>query len=136
MRGLILSLFTDKLSRKRPRYWPGGEHALAMTDEVTLVGWVDNETDIVSGKVNLIEGPFEACASRPAVIVVRRPHLQAPYLRLAPGYEPGGWAMASDVYASTSDSRLKDYVGGNFYGAIAVHDRYERSSENIAHLSV
>jgi hypothetical protein len=43
-------------------------------------------------------------------------------------YHDGKWYMFGGSYASTSDSRLGEAIrkmGGDFYGALAVHDRTE-----------
>ena len=40
----------------------------------------------------------------------------------------GKWYMMGGNFANTSDSRFSDMIGG-FYGAVAIHDRYETPEE-------
>lgn len=91
-----------------------------------------------------VEGPFEPTADRPAALLVNG-HSRGT-VRVIPAVEVddaneyhGKWApklgsMAGGCYVATSDSRFTEAVerltGGRFYGAIALHDRYETPEEN------
>lgn len=70
-----------------------------------------------------------------------KPRDDAPAMLLVKGYAPGtvrivpadvgtGRSMFGGNYAATSDSRfseaLEKLLGHRFYGAVAVHDRFER----------
>lgn len=41
----------------------------------------------------------------------------------------GKWYMMGGNYGATSDSRFNTLVGRGFYGAVAIHDRYETPEE-------
>jgi len=81
-----------------------------------------------------IDGPFEPKSNRPAVIL----EMHVPgCLRIVPAVQAEDgtykvdprWAMMGGNYAGTSDSRFSEacekLLGHRFYGAVAVHDRYE-----------
>lgn len=88
-----------------------------------------------------VDGPFDPTPERPAVALVDGP---LGTKRLVPvlGSDEEGWQMVQPQghvgpmmggnYAGTSDSRWGRAVG--FYGAVAIHDRYE-TVERYAQLS-
>jgi len=41
----------------------------------------------------------------------------------------GKWYMMGGNYGATSDSRFNALIEGDFYGAVAIHDRYETPEE-------
>ena len=81
--------------------------------------------------VNVV-GPFAPTPSRPPVLLVDGARGTK---RVVPAYQDsdGAWWMVAETelvgpmmggnYASSSDSRWTSAVG--FYGAVAIHDRYE-----------
>jgi hypothetical protein len=81
-----------------------------------------------------VDGPFEPSMAHPAVIL--ESHVKG-CLRIVPAVKNGigewehdtRWFMAGGNYAETSDSRFSDkceqLTGQRFYGAVAIHDRYE-----------
>lgn len=104
------------------------------------------------------DGPFEPTADAPAVIL--ESHARG-IVRLVPavqvdgqwvGFRPSDKSQAEFLpqygavgpmfggnYGATSDSRFREKIteltgSGNFYGAVAIHDRYESASLN-AYLS-
>lgn len=79
------------------------------------------------------EGPFQPDDKHPAVLLQQ--HVKGS-LRLVPAsFKHGmwrafpGWAMHGGNYGATSDSRFiakcEWFLGHHFYGAVAIHDRYE-----------
>lgn len=73
-----------------------------------------------------IDGPFEPSDEYPAVILDSHgPGI----LRLVPPDHKDKWYMAGGNYGATSDSRFSEacetLLGHRFYGAVAIHDRYE-----------
>lgn len=142
MKGLTLNVYTDetygpsRLSKGR-----GVLHVAGGCRSITVVG--------VRGEIHL-QGAFgvssateplpkesqvfEATPERPAFILVRRggrmgdvlvPAFEADPEQRSPNPE-GRWCgpMFGGAYAATSDSRWSDLLDG-FYGAVAVHDRFE-----------
>lgn len=91
-----------------------------------------------------VKGPFEARASAPAAMLVYglgRNSTQT--VRIIPAAfeafknrwkEDPRWWMMGGNYAASSDSRFVDAVesllGHYFYGAVAIHDRCEKSKES------
>lgn len=76
------------------------------------------------------EGPFEPNDDYPpAELVCEEPIGGRKCLRLVPVSKKDKWTMFGGNYATTSDSRFSELcdelIGGNFYGAVAVHDRVE-----------
>ena len=79
-----------------------------------------------------IDGPFHPTPERPAVALVDGP-FKTKHIVPVLGDDDEGWRMASPAgfvgpmmggnYAASSDSRFSRAVG--FYGAVAIHDRYE-----------
>lgn len=85
------------------------------------------------------DGPFEPEADAPAVLL-RKGHGGRTVRAVPAVKESGVWVeatvaerpigpMAGGTYIATSDSRFSELVreitGGDFYGAVALHDRYE-----------
>jgi len=82
-----------------------------------------------------VEGPIDSDARSPPVIL--EAHAQGKYVRIVPAvYMPPGkwmrdprWWMMGGNFAYTSDSRFSEacerLLGHSFYGAVAVHDRWE-----------
>jgi hypothetical protein len=73
------------------------------------------------------EGPFEPTDDAPAVLL--ESHVRG-CLRLRPlSLDVKRVIMFGGNYAATSDSRFsgkcRELLGGNFYGAVAIHDRVE-----------
>jgi hypothetical protein len=115
--GLILNVY----GHPRGDFTNGG--LSAKHDEVTVVN---------------VDGPFEPTEDRPAVMLVN--HVRD-IVSLVPAKkdENGAWVpdrpdglvgpMMGGNYATTSDSRfasaIEKLVGHRFYGAVAVHDRFE-----------
>lgn len=73
-----------------------------------------------------VPGPFNPSHDAPAA------HLQSHVLgclRIVPDGCNGRHMMMGGNYAATSDSRFskacRDLLGHDFYGAVAIHDRYE-----------
>jgi hypothetical protein len=95
-----------------------------------------NEVTLVN-----VEGPFEPSEDRPAALLLNG-HLRGtvrivPAIEVAPGrYEPDGHPAMGGAYVSTSDSRFTEAVekltGAPFYGAVALHDRYESAATTRA----
>jgi hypothetical protein len=100
------------------------------------------------------DGPFEPNADAPAVLIEEG---YRSTVRLVPAiFADGKWVRLSSQtcsktdfdgvvgpmfggnYAATSDSRFREAIekitGGSFYGAVAIHDRYESADLN-AYLS-
>lgn len=110
MRGLIISIFQN------PVYSRCSNDGISRyCTEATLVG-------------DDIPGIFEVKPERPAV------RLESHYpgiVRLVPVEQPAGRAgpMFGGAYAASSDARFSEAVerltGSKFYGAVAVHDRFE-----------
>jgi hypothetical protein len=82
------------------------------------------------------DGPFDPTEDRPAVILVARAPVGTRQILTAyPAVHQGGkwvkdprWLMMGGTYISCSDSRfgeLCNRLGVPFYGAVALHDRYE-----------
>jgi hypothetical protein len=81
-----------------------------------------------------IDGPFHPKSHRPAVFLEK--HVSG-CLRIVPAivnddgtyFKDPRSAMMGGNYAATSDSRFSEacehLLGHRFYGAVAVHDRYE-----------
>lgn len=110
MRGLIISIYGNPAYAGCSNGGLSSNHTTA-----TLVG-------------DDIPGIFEETAERPAV------RLQAHYpgiVRLVPASIPEGRAgpMFGGAFGYSSDSRFTEAVerliGGKFYGAVALHDRFE-----------
>lgn len=80
-------------------------------------------------------GPFDAQDDRPPVILVARTVMGRRILTAYPAVidndkwvQARGWAMMGGTYISCSDSRFGELcrsLGVDFYGAVALHDRYE-----------
>ena len=79
-----------------------------------------------------VVGPFDPIPSRPAALLV--PGYGPNTVRVVPAVKDGEYwfpftsrAMFDGRFVSTSDSRLwaavRKIVGGDFYGALALHDR-------------
>lgn len=120
--GIELDIFEPSKKIYRTRWWGNGENALADYSTVTLVGYID-ENEGPNRKLHLLEnGPIKV--PNPAVIIVRRRCNLGPILRVL--NEPKGSRMFGGLYAASSDSRFRECVGEDFYGAVAIHDRYER----------
>jgi hypothetical protein len=87
-----------------------------------------NEVTVVN-----VDGPFEPTEDRPAVLLVEGNARGT--VKVVPALEGGdGWtawpgSMMGGCYVATSDARftqaVEDLLGISFYGAIALHDRYE-----------
>jgi hypothetical protein len=76
------------------------------------------------------EGPFEPNDDYPpAELICEEPIGGRKCLRLVPVSKKEKWTMFGGNYATTSDSRFcrlcDELIGGNFYGAVAIHDRVE-----------
>ena len=77
-----------------------------------------------------IDGPSKPTKDSPAFKLTKGPYNS---LRLVPVDDPrekkGAGPMMGGNYAATSDSRFgeacRKLLGTDFYGAVAVHDRYE-----------
>ena len=73
-----------------------------------------------------VPGPFNPTPNAPAAMLA--PGFFAGTLRIVPADAPGRGMMGGN-YAATSDSRFaqacRDLLGGEFYGAVAIHDRFE-----------
>lgn len=115
--GLIVSIFKDK------RLGDCSNGGLSSRyDELTLVN---------------VSGPFEPTEDRPAAMLVdgngTGTAKVVPVDALPPGrefdYEPMRGSMMGGCYVATSDSRfsqaVQEIVGGPFYGAVPLHDRFE-----------
>lgn len=121
--GLIVSIYKDK-----GREWSNGGVS-SRVDELTLVN---------------VDGPFEPTEDRPAALLV--PNAMGtvrvvPAIEVAPGGSyveqgaedalgaPGVGPMMGGCYVATSDSRFSEKIeallGGRFYGAVPLHDRFE-----------
>lgn len=103
-------------------------------DEVTIVN---------------VSGPYEPTPERPAVLLVAGS--RAGIAKVIPAVEhengQGGWAALSDpgsvgpmmggCYVASPDSRfataVEAIVGGRFYGAVPLHDRFETPAEYAAY---
>lgn len=109
MKGITLSLYAPDY--KTPL------NALAGLRSVTLVGTVTPKGDLTP----IPGAPAEPSELAPAVVIVHRPGNLGSFLRLLE--EPKGHRMFGGAYAASSDSRFREALG--FYGAVAVHDRYE-----------
>jgi hypothetical protein len=89
-----------------------------------------NEVTLVN-----VEGPFEPNEDRPAALLLNGHSMGTvrvvPAVEVAPGgsYEAEGRPMMGGAYVATSDARFTEAVerltGAPFYGAVALHDRYE-----------
>jgi hypothetical protein len=80
------------------------------------------------------EGPFEPCEDFPAAtLVVAFPGGDRKILRLIPDSKKHEWTMFGGNYAGGSDSRFSklcdELLEGSFYGAVAIHDRVEASTD-------
>lgn len=82
-----------------------------------------------------IKGPSDPSCYAPAALLVKGNlkgivHI-VPAAKNGDRWQPAtGWAMMGGNYAATSDSRFTEAIeslnGGHpFYGAVAIHDRYE-----------
>jgi hypothetical protein len=86
-----------------------------------------------------VDGPFDPSESAPAAMLVKG-NLRGtvrivPAVKVEissgdmPEYTTPGRPMMGGNYAATSDSRFSDacekITGATFYGAVAIHDRYE-----------
>jgi hypothetical protein len=77
-----------------------------------------------------VPGPFAPNEEAPAAILERH-HRKV--VRIIPAGEDGkplpGWSMFGGNYAACSDSRLSQAIekmtGQEWYGAVAIHDRFE-----------
>jgi hypothetical protein len=69
-----------------------------------------------------VDGPFDPTPDAPAVVLENGP-LNS--MRIVPVFKPEGAVgpMFGGNYAASSDSRVRDAIG--FYGAVAIHDRFE-----------
>jgi hypothetical protein len=131
--GLIVSIYRD---RKMPDCSAGG--LSSRVDEVTLVN---------------VEGPFDPTPERPAALLVKGngegiAKVVEAVLEYPGEQESGGTGYVArkdgvgpsmgGCYVATSDSRftqaVERIVGGRFYGAVPLHDRYE-TAEQYADLS-
>lgn len=85
-----------------------------------------------------VPGPFEPKEDYPAAMLVAwqpfgpsRPMVKiVPAVQVAGKWEPKpGWSMFGGNYAATSDGRFHDacqeLTGQEYYGAVAIHDRFE-----------
>ena len=74
------------------------------------------------------EGPFHPTGSEEA-LYLKVNHGNTIKLVTQREIDTGETAMAGGNYASTSDSRftaaIEKLIGYRFYGAVAIHDRYE-----------
>lgn len=93
----------------------------------------------ISGRVKEItvvnvDGPFDPTPERPAFRLEM--HVRG-CLRLVPADAPAGGKsigpMFGGNYAATSDSRFgaacEKLLGARFYGAVAIHDRFETPAQ-------
>lgn len=91
-------------------------------------------------------GPDEPDENRPPVLLI--PGALMGTARCVPAYQDakGRYVygsvdligpMMGGCYVSTSDSRfsekVEEIVGGRFYGAVALHDRYETAKQYASH---
>lgn len=87
----------------------------------------DSEANAFHGKTSVtvvnIPGPFEPNPDRPAAKLSKNA-LGNPII-IPDGERPDGTSgpMMGGTFAHTSDSRFNEATG--FYGAVAVHDRFE-----------
>lgn len=117
--GLTASIYTDNQYRGTREATAPGKHsgcctAFGIVGEVTLVG--DGFPEL-----------FEESDTAPAAILVRRMIGGKPVVHIEPLNPPPGFSgrpMAGGAFVETSDSRFGRAVG--FYGAVSLHDRYER----------
>lgn len=107
MKGLVISIY------RSGKYDCTNGGVSATADEALVVG---------PG----IPGIFEA-HDRPVLIL--KPGNVRGTVKLVPAVAEGKWTMFGGNFAHTSDSRFGDavraIVGGEFYGAVAIHDRIE-----------
>src|SRR6185312_3790952 len=91
----------------------------------------DCTLDVISSRytrlcVSNIEGSFVPSSDYPEVIL--HSHVRG-CLRLVPPDYKTRWYTTGGNYGATSDSRFSEacekLLGHEFYGAVAIHDRYE-----------
>jgi len=74
-----------------------------------------------------VKGPFKPSADAAAVELVEGNLPNT--VKIVPVDEKGKWTMFGGNYAASSDSRfseaIRTLIGGNWSGAVAVHDRVE-----------
>lgn len=107
-------------------------------DDLTVVGFIDSRQDHGRIVTPLSEDArmWEPTSARPAVAFEVR-NLTGPVLSVVPviwsdddeAYVAGTRGMFGGNYACWSDSRVSEnvaeYFGHRFYGAVAIHDRFE-----------
>lgn len=85
-------------------------------------------------KVTIVnaDGPFEPSEDAPAVELVAEKHFEWATIRAVPVDAPEdrrNGPMMGGAYVATSDSRFREaierLIGHGFYGAVALHDRWE-----------
>jgi len=115
IKGLHANIYTDALYRGiRARKDPGYViHAFGSVLGVTMVG--DNFPSL-----------FEADDSHPAAVLIERKIAGQKVFHIEPVIRPDGCGppMFGGAFIHTSDSRFSGVTG--IYGAISLHDRFER----------
>ena len=107
---------------------------MGLTVYVYKHGGYDGTLDGISGKAQMltltnVDGPFAPTEKCPAAKLVQGAFPGTVVIKPdAPGDEKKWW-MAGGNFAATSDSRfwqaIEKIIGARFYGAVAIHDRYE-----------
>lgn len=104
--------------------------ALGDSSNGGITSWA-NELCLVN-----VEGPFEPGRAAAAMLIEHKPTGRN-LARIIPAvlgdddqfYPDKRWLMFGGCYAASSDSRFREAVekvlGGPFYGAVPIHDRYE-----------
>jgi hypothetical protein len=123
---------------------------MGLTLHIYKPGYGDCSNGGISGRcdevvcVN-IDGPSEPDENRPPVLLVggaipgiARCVPAAEHLGIwGQAWPDGVGPMMGGCYVSTSDSRfsekVEEIVGGRFYGAVALHDRYETAKQYASH---
>ena len=135
MKGLILDVFESaSYARTRARSNPSVVNVAGGLRSITLVGV---ERRGVLTPLPRDAQVFEASPERPAFkLVVRTFGPSGETLSLVPVEAPRDMVgrdmvgpMMGGAYAASSDSRFSEAAVGGFYGAVAVHDRYESARQ-------
>ena len=89
-------------------------------------GGVSSQTGVKGFCLTNVSGPFDPDANYPAAKLKKGAYNS---VNIVPAWNEDEQTMFGGNYAATSDSRfsqaIKELLGHEFYGAIAIHDRTE-----------